>query len=234
MQRTFKDIVKEQLPPQVMLVIAFVVMLVAGYLAWAILTAGTITVTAPFYQTEVYIDGVIAGTSRTAGEKLSFSYPVGKHEVIVSKTGFWPWMQNVNVLKSQPAELKPFLLEKTPKTEQIVRMSFDGTATKINQEYYAALAFFEKVSVPENMTSLVLAAGIKNARAADFFPGRNDVLLVAANQSIFAIDAKNTDPRNYQPVFTGTAPVFVKGADNALLVKDGDAIYMMKIVAPAL
>jgi hypothetical protein len=142
-------------------------------------------------------------------------------------------MQNVEVEKVEPTELRPFLIEKTPKADQIVRLSFDGSATVLNQEYIAALAFFEKVSIQESVGSLIKKTDIQNVRSADFFPGRNDVLLIAANQSIFAIDAKLSDPRNYQPIFTGVAPLFVKGTDNSLLIKDGDSVYMMKLLAPA-
>ncbi|MFA6494301.1 MAG: hypothetical protein WCT49_04585, partial [Candidatus Paceibacterota bacterium] len=120
MQMTFKNIVKEQVPPQVIISIIFVAMLAIGYGVWSQETSGTIALSAPTYGTELYVDGQIAGVSKSAGEKMSYQYIEGKHSVIVSRGDFWPWTKDVTLSAKETETLRPLLVRKDVKPSLVV------------------------------------------------------------------------------------------------------------------
>jgi hypothetical protein len=225
MQLTFKELIKEQVPPQVIVVAAFVVMLAIGYGIWSSETSGDFTVTAPLYATDIFVDNGKAATLKNPGDKMTFTYPAGKHIVIVSRGGYWPWKKDLNIVAKQNIALSPFLVEQEINPEKITQLSFSDNVITLSEEYSDALALFKNLSISDEMLPLVAATNLKDVRAADYFPGRKDVLLVAVKDGIFAIDAVQKDPRNFQPVYKGTSPVFVKTANDVLLVKDGDSIF---------
>lgn len=225
MQLTFKELVKEQVPPQAIITAAFVVMLTVGYGVWTSETSGSFTVTAPLYSTEVYVDSGRAGALQTPGEKMTFDYPAGEHTVIVSRGGYWPWKKDLNIIAKKTVSLDPFLVQQDIKPEIIPQFSVvDGTATE-DPAYMGALALFSDLKIANDLLPLISATALKDVRAADYFPGRKDVLLVAVQNGIFAVDAVQNDPRNFQPIYQGNSPVFIKTADGMLLIKDGDSLF---------
>ena len=74
MKMTFKELIKEQMPPQAIITIIFVAILAIGYGIWSQETNGTISLTAPAYGTEMYVDGTLEGTAKTAGDKMSYQF----------------------------------------------------------------------------------------------------------------------------------------------------------------
>jgi len=226
MQLTFKELVKEQVPPQVIVTAAFVIMLTIGYGAWSAETSGSFTIMAPLYATEVYVDTGRAGVLKNPGEKVTFDYPVGKHTIIVSRGGYWPWKKEVNIIAKQNIVISPFLVRQEIKPEEIPQFSLssDGTISQ-NMEYSDALSLFSNIKIADEITQLVSDTSLKNVRAADYFPGRKDVLIVAVQEGIFAIDTTQNEPRNFQPVYKGNSPIFIKTANDIIFIKDGDTLF---------
>jgi hypothetical protein len=225
MKMTFKDIVKEQIPPQVIITIIFVAMLAGLYGVWSEETTGEIVLSAPVYGTAVIVDGKLAGESKSANEQMLYKYPAGVHTVIVSRGDFWPWTRDVILKAKETKTLHPFLVRKETKPAQIAPSVYDGNAISKNPEYAEALALIGDARIKEDIAPLLNETGIKNARAADYFPGRTDVLIVAVTDGIFAVETGTNTPRNFQPIYKGTEPTFVKTDNDVLIVKDGTSIY---------
>jgi hypothetical protein len=225
MKLTIKELIKEQVPPQAIIITAFVAMCVIGYGIWSSETSGDFTVTAPLYSTEVFVDTTHAGTLKNPGDKMTFTYPAGKHTVIVSRAGYVPWQKNLNIVAKQTAVLSPFLVREDIVPERITQMTFSNGTISVNTDYADAVALFSKLSIASELVPLISATAIKDVRAADYYPGRKDVLLIAARDGIFAVDAVQNDPRNFQPIYKGTSPVFAKSANGVIFIKDGDAIF---------
>gem|GEM_PF-6829708 len=225
MQRTFKEIVREQIPPQIFMVIALVIILVTGYCVWVTAGSGYISVTVPLYRAEIYIDGSLVATSDQANQKMVFSFPEGRHDIIVSRSDYWPWTQTVELKKGVNPTLLPFLVPQKPNTVHLPAYVFDGANTTFDKDYLAKMEIFSALAIPESVAPLLPGTSIRDIRYADFFPGRTDVLIIAAGTKVFALDIVNTDPRNYEPIFEGVSPVFFKDTDNSLFVKDGDSLY---------
>ncbi|MFA5830654.1 MAG: hypothetical protein WC878_02375 [Candidatus Paceibacterota bacterium] len=225
MKLTLKELVKEQVPPQAIIVAAFVAMCVIGYGIWSSETSGSFTVTAPLYSTEVFVDTTHAGTLKNPGDTMTFTYASGRHTVIVSRAGYVPWQKNLDIVPKQTVALSPFLVREEIAPEQITPMSFSNGTISINADYAEAAALFSKLSIANDIVPLVASTSIKDVRSADYYPGRKDVLLIAARDGIFAVDAIQNDPRNFQPVYKGTSPIFVKTANGVIFIKDGDDIF---------
>jgi len=233
MQMTFKELLKDRIPPQVFIIIAFVVMLTAGFLAWTILSSGVISVTAPYRGVEVFIDNSRVGASSETGEKISMEVSEGKHQILVSKFGFWPWMQNVEILKKQDLAVQPFLVSKELKPEKISKVVQNDGFIVSNNTYWEVFSLFsEERKIPEGVASMVANMGTEKVKYAEYFPGRTDVLIIAAGTKIFAVDAYLTNPRNYQPIFEGTEPTFVLGINNSIYIKDGETLYHLTGLVP--
>ncbi len=69
----------------------------------------------------------------------------------------------------------------------------------------------------------VVFSSIVPIRSFDFYPGRDDVLLVAVRDGIFAIEIDTRKTQNFQPIYRGVAPDFRFG-DIGFIIKDGDMI----------
>ncbi|MCX6738580.1 MAG: PEGA domain-containing protein [Candidatus Parcubacteria bacterium] len=230
MQRTFKELIKEQVPPQIIITAAFVVMLTIGYGVWSDETSGTITIASPLYGTEVFVDNGRAGIIKTAGEKETYQYPAGKHTVVIARGGYWPWKKDLNITPKQTVVLNPFLVRQEIKPEVIPQFSVaEGVATE-SEEYLNVLALFDDISIPTDIVPIISSISLQGVRTADYYPGRKDVLLVAVQDGIFAIDAVQNDPRNFQPIYEGTSPVFVKTANDVLFIKDGGSLFRVSAI----
>lgn len=64
-------------------------------------------------------------------------------------------------------------------------------------------------------------------RALSFYKNRNDVVIFAAQDGIFALELDSEGTQNFQPVYEGSSPVFVKAPkQHSIYVKDGDGTIM--------
>lgn len=68
----------------------------------------------------------------------------------------------------------------------------------------------------------------QNPRNIDFYPGRNDVLIIAGGENIFAVDIDRHGLQNFQPVYKGATPWFGLGA-GTLFVRDGGVLMEIKL-----
>lgn len=61
-------------------------------------------------------------------------------------------------------------------------------------------------------------------RSFDFYPGREDVILIAVQTGVYAIEIDARKAQNFQPVYKGLGPSFIT-SDNTLYIKDGNNIF---------
>lgn len=65
-------------------------------------------------------------------------------------------------------------------------------------------------------------------RNFDFYPGREDVILLAVQTGVYAIEIDTRKAQNFQPVYKGADPKFIVSG-NTLYIKDGDNIFRVAI-----
>lgn len=69
-----------------------------------------------------------------------------------------------------------------------------------------------------------------NIRNADFYPGRNDVLIIAVQNGVFAIEIDGRGGRILQPIYKGKEPIFATYKnESAVYILDEDALIKIRL-----
>lgn len=63
----------------------------------------------------------------------------------------------------------------------------------------------------------------------DFFPGREDVVIVAAQHSVFAIDIDTRGNQNIMPLYKGTDPTFINN-NGTIYIRDNGRIFALSLL----
>jgi len=71
-------------------------------------------------------------------------------------------------------------------------------------------------------------SSVELIKTIDFYPGRDDVVLVAVSNGIFAIEIDIRTNQNFQPIYKGTSPLFII-SDKQFYVKDLETIFKVNI-----
>lgn len=198
-----------------------IVLILAGYWFFAkenSINGAKIVVDTPFSGVQVFVDNQDAGESKVWGKSIDISTSPDTHSVIVWKDGYWPWTKNVTLTENETYVLHPFLLLKNPKKEIV------------NADDKRITALFQNNTLKEPARFLLEKKNIGGARSTDLYPKRNDVIIVAAQNSVFAIDTDDGEPVNFQPIYDGVSPYFSIGDKEEIYIKDGDQIYRLEII----
>ncbi len=83
--------------------------------------------------------------------------------------------------------------------------------------------WFCKESCEEPVT--VLTSSETPIRQISFFPGRNDVVLLATREGIFALEIHKEGTQNFQPLYKGIRPIFVETENGTLYVLDQEVLF---------
>lgn len=229
MQKTFREIIGKQIPMKFFIVATAFTVFLGVYGLWMRTHAGTVIIHSPAYGSQVFINGRLVGTLREAPSAIRLSEQTGKHNIIVSKEGYWPWMEDVEIKKHEATEIHPFIVPQNAPLESIPQFLH---SEETNPEYAKIAPLFENQGMNDEMKLLAGNTRIKEITHADYFPGRADVLLIAAKDGIFAIGTEKSEHPNFQPVYKGAHLSFAKVEDGTLYIKDGDVIFRIKNFTP--
>lgn len=226
MQSTLREVIQEQIPPRILIPILLLVALFSGYALFTTTDTGTLVVDSPIYGAQLFVDRHAAGVLRELPDTMRLAESSGKHNVIVAKDGYWPWTTDFEIKKHETVTLHPFLIPQRVPMESIPR--FLNDAAKTNPDYEHVLSLFADLKMSDEIERLAEATRIQNITFADYAPGRTDVLLIATPDGIFAIGIEKNEHPNFQPVYKGENPLFMKTTDSTLYIKDGDSIFRVK------
>lgn len=226
MQTSLREIIEEQLPVKSLIVVIVAIVLVAGYGLFTTTNTGTLVIDSPVYGAQVFVDEHPAGTLHEPPDSLHLSEAPGKHNIIVSKEGYWPWSESVEVKKHETVELHPFIVPQNIGLESMSRTVF-STESK-DSDYARALVLFKEQTISDEIRPLVEATRIQGVTYADYAPGRTDVILLATKDGIYAVGVEKSDHPNFQPVYKSRNPSFAKAKDGTLYIKDDDTIFRAK------
>lgn len=67
-----------------------------------------------------------------------------------------------------------------------------------------------------------------DVRGIGFYPGRRDIILVAVENGVFALELDGRGTRNFQPVYKGKNPVFVL-LENLIYILDDGRLFEVRI-----
>jgi len=75
---------------------------------------------------------------------------------------------------------------------------------------------------------VLVFSSVEPIRTIDFYPGRDDVVLVAVSNGIFAIEIDIRTNQNFQPIYKGVSPLFII-SNGQFYIKDQENIFMVNI-----
>ncbi|MCK5286095.1 MAG: hypothetical protein KAJ58_02630 [Candidatus Pacebacteria bacterium] len=143
-----------------------------------------------------------------------FKIKKGIHSVIVYKEGHWPWTKEVEILGEETLEINPFFISQNTSGFII---------EKADSEYWNILAMFRKNLISEEALNTISSIEIKDQiTAIDFYKNREDVVLMALTDGIYALGVDYKTEQNLQPIYKGKSPSFVKKDDNNIYILDNN------------
>ncbi|MBU4480214.1 hypothetical protein KKG48_02110, partial [Patescibacteria group bacterium] len=144
----------------------------------------------------------------------------GSHSIILSKAGFWPWTKKVEIAKKEKKEIEPFFIpqntngfiinEQDPEYENIIFL-FETRKTHIDWE-------------KNEYTPKIISDFETEIRTSDFYKDREDVIIIAVQNGVYALEINSDTTPNFQPIYKGGEPVFVKKDNNSIYIKDGELL----------
>ncbi len=170
-------------------------------------------------DSSVQTDGlkVFVDNSTETIKDSQISVKEGHHILLISKENYWPWVKEIDISKKQIIDIDPFFVPKETSGYII---------TKTHPEYNnILLKFWQKTHIDwdkNEYTPDIIKNFETDIRASDFYKDRNDVIIVAVQNGIYALEINSSSTPNFQPIYKGNEPTFVKKDDNTLYVKDGN------------
>jgi len=168
----------------------------------------------------VFIDEKNKGFLNTDDKKNGFKISKGNHSLLLSKDNFWPWIKNFSINGKQTLEVLPFFVPKNtkgvligktdPEYETIISL-IDNNKTRID---------WEKT---ENTPKIIFDLETK-ITVSDFYKDRSDVIIIAVQDGIYALEINDELTPNFQPIYKGSNPTFVKKDNNSIYIKDGGTL----------
>lgn len=74
----------------------------------------------------------------------------------------------------------------------------------------------------------VVFQGKDEIRSLDFLPKRDDVLIMATQNGIYALEIDNRGMQNFAPIYEGVSPKFIVNKNNEILVEDNNKILKIE------
>ncbi|MCK4386573.1 MAG: hypothetical protein KAV41_00595 [Candidatus Pacebacteria bacterium] len=152
---------------------------------------------------------------------LSFKLKNGEHSIVISKENFWPWIKNVEIKRKTLNEISPFFIPQNTSGFLIGESDL---------EYANILSRFEKNLISAEALNKITNANLElksKIKAIDFYKNRKDVVLVALPDGIYALETENKNIQNFQPIYKGQNPLFVKKDDKSIYVLDDNNLMLV-------
>ena len=168
----------------------------------------------------IFIDEIDKGISDIKEEGKKIKLSKGNHSIILSKKGFWPWVSEIDIAKKQLAEIYPFFVPQN--TSGYIIPPEDPEYEKILSLFYTNKTHIEwekNENTPEIVRNFE-----SEIRASDFYKDRQDVIIIAVENGIYALETNSSTTPNFQPIYKGIEPTFIKKDNNSIYVKDGDML----------
>lgn len=172
----------------------------------------------------------------------------GVHEVIVFKDGFWPWVKEVSVESEERVLISPFLASKSitgtiigtddPEYQNIrqavLANRLPTESTPITSPDGNLTVWSDATTIigtPKGGESFVIFEGNAAFRNVAFYQDRSDVLLVATQNGVFALEIDSGGgTQNFQPIYKGSSePRFTPIDSNSIYVEDSGLIFIVEI-----
>ena len=231
-----------------LLVLLFGVISQAGYVLSGpyLIQGATLVVDQARPHSDVFIDNRRRGRTDADGYGSFSGIKPGARNVIVAHTDSWPWVFDFDAQSARTTTLHPLqALETAVATPLLsptepVRERVDAEFPKYREP--TAFAPLERQDVRvwvDNNTIVVRDGGDVRTvfsspsaiRTVHWYGDRNDAVIVAAQNSVFALDIRENQIQNFQPIYSGNAPESVPDPIRSfkIFVRDGGDVFAVSI-----
>lgn len=207
-------------------------------------------------ESEIFLDNQSIGLRQ--GDTALKLAP-GLHSIIISKSGFWPYFENVEIKDRKTITLRPFFVmqnpsgvmigEKDPEYWSLQNLFYTpvNTATaiisenkKVSVSYKDGEIFAKWLGDKEEAPAYLCEGDIDacqeraifkpttDVRNLAFFKDRDDVIIIAIEKGVFAVELNPRDSQNLQPILEGKSPDF-RIKDGLLYAKDEKTLLQVNI-----
>jgi hypothetical protein len=212
-------------------------------------------VISPFTQgSELYLDGERVMEAEIDGDTVTLRTSAGPHEVATNRTNYSPWQKALDIDSGERVVVGPYNIPATTNgavvatTDAEYRAARDLLAqAKVPTKESPIVSRDGKIEAYVDGQSLV--ARVKEGeppqsfcaescetekqvvtldaevRGLSFLPGRNDVLLMAVQDGVFAIEIDTRGTQNFQVLYRGIRPTFAASPEGLIYLRDNDTIF---------
>jgi hypothetical protein len=96
----------------------------------------------------------------------------------------------------------------------------------LGEEEEKPMYFCDEFGCHDMFNAFTSSANIRNL---DFYKNRNDIFILSFGTGIFAIEADKTGTQNFQPIFDGYSPEFVKNDSKTIYLLDNNSLSILEI-----
>jgi len=150
-----------------------------------------------------------------------FKLKNGKHTVVIAKDKFWPWTKEVEIKKETDSVVQPFFIPQNTSGLLI------GEA---DSEYLQIMSLFQKDLISQPALAKIPKENAllkETATALDFYKDRQDVVIIASGDGIYALEIDSKNIQNFQPIYKGAHPLFVKKDNLTLYILDNNNLMLV-------
>lgn len=212
-------------------------------------------VISPFTQgAELYLDGERILAAEIDGETVTLHTSAGIHEVTTARANYSPWQKTFDVESGERVVVGPYnipattngavvattdteyraasqlLAQATIPTKEKPVVSRDGQL-EAYVDGQSLIARVKSGTPPQSFcdtscqTEKQVVTLEAEVRGLAFMPGRNDVLLMAVQDGVFAIEIDTRGTQNFQVLYRGIKPTFVASPEGLIYLRDNDTIF---------
>ncbi len=150
-----------------------------------------------------------------------FKLKNGEHTIVISKDGFWPWIKEIEIEKKSDTVVQPFFIPQNTSGMLI---------GKEDPEYLYILSFFQENLISNQAMGNILNDNTdlkKSITAIDFYKNRDDVVIITSGDGVYALEIGSENIQNFQPIYKGKNPVFVKKDSSSIYILDSDNLMIV-------
>ncbi len=236
--------------------IALVIALAVGALNYAgyvfsgmsIAKGATLTIVDARAGSDIYIDNEkrVSVPADTTSVRIRGLH-AGAHDILVAHDAAWPWISTFQATLGAEQQLAPLQIAKDPigtvvstdeplfvRAQELFATATPPTAQspRIHSDTGAALWLQgSAVFVRDGDDTRRVLNAVTPVRGVAWYPRRDDTVIVAVSNGIFALDTHVGDTQNFQPLYKGGMPIFTLTPDDptAILVRDGEHVFRITL-----
>jgi len=145
----------------------------------------------------------------------------GEYTIVVSKERFWPWIKEVEIKREDNLTIQPFFIPQNTSGLLI---------GKEDSEYQYIMSLFQKDLISSQAMKKISDSNTKlktSITAIDFYKNRQDVVIIASGDGVYALEINTENFQNFQPIYKGKNPVFVKKDNSSIYIFDSENLILV-------